>query len=120
MSQNIADFYRSIQQNDFARQFQFRVVQLANTNFGEDSLIYLETANLPGSITAIPPGLGRKVRQTWIRSRTGNCFWSSCHRAAATIFASFRAIPSMSMRRPITFCASMVDALVLCSHTKHF
>ncbi len=48
MAQNIADFYRSVQQNDFARQFQFRVVQLANTNFGEDQLVYLETATLPG------------------------------------------------------------------------
>jgi hypothetical protein len=48
MAQNISDFYRSVQQKDFARQFQFRLVQLANTNFGEDTLIYVETANLPG------------------------------------------------------------------------
>lgn len=48
MAQNISDFYRSVQQKDFARQFQFRLVQLANTNFGESELIYLETANLPG------------------------------------------------------------------------
>lgn len=48
MAQNIADFYRSVQQRDFARQFQFRVVQLANTNFGESELVYLESANLPG------------------------------------------------------------------------
>jgi hypothetical protein len=48
MAQNITDFYRVAQQNDFARQFQFRVVQLANTNFGEDQLVYLESATLPG------------------------------------------------------------------------
>lgn len=48
MAQNISDFYRAVQQQDFARQFQFRVVQLANTNFGENSLVYLETASLPG------------------------------------------------------------------------
>lgn len=48
MAQNISDFYRVVQQNDFARQFQFRVVQLANTNFNEDQLVYLETATLPG------------------------------------------------------------------------
>lgn len=48
MAQNISDFYRSVQQNDFARQFQFRLVQLANTNFGEDTLVYVETASLPG------------------------------------------------------------------------
>lgn len=48
MAQNISDFYRTVQKNDFARQFQFRVVQLANTNFGEEQLVYLETATLPG------------------------------------------------------------------------
>jgi hypothetical protein len=48
MAQNISDFYRSVQTKDFARQFQFRVSQLANTNFFEDTLVYLETANLPG------------------------------------------------------------------------
>jgi hypothetical protein len=54
MAQNISDFYRSVQQKDFARQFQFRLVQLANTNFGEDTLIYVETATLPGrSITNV-------------------------------------------------------------------
>jgi hypothetical protein len=55
MAQNISDFYRTVQQRDFARQFQFRVVQLANTNFDESQLIYAETATLPGrAITNIP------------------------------------------------------------------
>jgi hypothetical protein len=48
MAQNISDFYRTVQQRDFARQFQFRLVQFANTNFNEDQLIYVETATLPG------------------------------------------------------------------------
>ena len=48
MAQNISDFYRSVQQKDFARVFQFRLVQLANTNFDEDTLVYVQTANLPG------------------------------------------------------------------------
>lgn len=48
MAQNISDFYRAVQKNDFARQFQFRVVQLANTNFTEEQFVYLETAALPG------------------------------------------------------------------------
>lgn len=48
MAQNISDFYRAVQQQDFARQFQFRVVQLANTNLNESQLVYLETASLPG------------------------------------------------------------------------
>jgi len=48
MAQDITNFYSTVQRRDFARQFQFRVIQLANTNFGEDSLVYLETASLPG------------------------------------------------------------------------
>lgn len=48
MAQDISKFYSVAQTNDFARQFQFRVVQLANTNFGENQLVYLETASLPG------------------------------------------------------------------------
>ena len=55
MAQNISDFYKTVQKKDFARQFQFRLVQLANTNFGEEDLIYVETANLPGrAITNVP------------------------------------------------------------------
>jgi len=53
--QNISDFYRVAQTQDFARQFQFRLVQMANTNFGPDQFVYLETASLPGrSITNVP------------------------------------------------------------------
>jgi hypothetical protein len=48
MAQNISDFYTAAQNNDFARQFQFRVVRLANTNFNDTQLVYVETANLPG------------------------------------------------------------------------
>jgi hypothetical protein len=48
MAQNISKFYNQVQSSDFARQFQFRVTQLANTNFNEDQLVYLETASLPG------------------------------------------------------------------------
>jgi hypothetical protein len=47
-NQNISDFYTQAQSKDFARQFQFRLVQLANTNFGDSDLVYVETASLPG------------------------------------------------------------------------
>jgi hypothetical protein len=50
MSQNIADFYTVAAANDFARKFQFRVVQLAQTNFNENALVYLESAALPGRL----------------------------------------------------------------------
>jgi hypothetical protein len=48
MAQHISDFYTQVQAKDFARQFQFRVVEMANTNFGEDTFVYLQTGNLPG------------------------------------------------------------------------
>lgn len=48
MAQDISKFYSTVQTKDFARQFQFRLVQLANTNFDENTLVYLETASLPG------------------------------------------------------------------------
>jgi hypothetical protein len=48
MSQNIQDFYRVATARDFARKFQFRVLQLGNTNFNENALVYLESASLPG------------------------------------------------------------------------
>jgi hypothetical protein len=47
-SQTISKFYSRAQKNDFARQYQFRVTQLANTNFNDNTLVYLESANLPG------------------------------------------------------------------------
>lgn len=48
MAQNITSFYRTAQQRDFARQFQFRLVQFGQTAFNEDDLVYVETASLPG------------------------------------------------------------------------
>jgi hypothetical protein len=55
MPQNITSFYKVAQSRDFARLFQFRLVQFGNTGFGEDDLIYVETATLPGrQITNVP------------------------------------------------------------------
>jgi len=49
MSQTISDFYTSVQANDFARQFQFRVNgTFANIDFAESQLVYIESAALPG------------------------------------------------------------------------
>jgi hypothetical protein len=60
MAQNISDFYRSVQDFDFARQFQFRLLTLGNTNFTEDQLVYLETATLPGRtiVNQVVPFMG--------------------------------------------------------------
>lgn len=48
MPQNITSFYKVAQTRDFARQFQFRLIQFGNTGFLEDDLVYVETASLPG------------------------------------------------------------------------
>ena len=78
MSQNIADFYTSVQANDFARQFQFRVVQLANITFNDTSLVYVETANLPGrAISNIAvPFMGLQFNVPGTASYPGSDAWT--------------------------------------------
>jgi hypothetical protein len=78
MSQNISDFYTVAQQRDFARQFQFRLALLANTNFGESEFVYVETANLPGrSITNIPvPFMGLQFNVPGTATYPGSDAWS--------------------------------------------
>lgn len=54
---NIQSFYTEVQSRDFARQFQFKLVEFANTNFAADDwpMIYVESLTLPGrSIHNIP------------------------------------------------------------------
>lgn len=49
MANNIQQFYRTAQQQDFARLFQFQLIQLGNLNLDPlRDLIYVETASLPG------------------------------------------------------------------------
>jgi hypothetical protein len=48
MSQFLSDFYKQAQKTDFARTFQFRVQSFADSTFGDNELVYLETAKLPG------------------------------------------------------------------------
>jgi hypothetical protein len=78
MAQNISDFYTVVQKQDFARQFQFRVSQLANTNFAEDELVYLETANLPGrAINNIAvPFMGLQFNVPGTASYPGSDAWN--------------------------------------------
>ena len=78
MSQNISDFYTSVQSNDFARQFQFRVIQLANITFSESNLVYVETANLPGrTINNIAvPFMGLNFNVPGTASYPGSDAWS--------------------------------------------
>lgn len=43
----ITDFYNKVQRTDFARLFQFRLLQFFDDRFNDD-LIYVEAATLPG------------------------------------------------------------------------
>jgi hypothetical protein len=82
MAQNITDFYTKVQTHDFARQFQFRLNQLADTNFGETGnnpyLIYVETATLPGrAINNIQvPFMGLNFNVPGTASYPGSDAWS--------------------------------------------
>lgn len=53
VNQTITDFYRVAQERDFARDFQFRVLNIqggdtTSASFTEDDLVYARTATLPG------------------------------------------------------------------------
>jgi hypothetical protein len=51
IKQTIKDFYKVAQTRDFARDFQFRVLDVANKGasvFTEDDLVFATTATLPG------------------------------------------------------------------------
>lgn len=77
-TQNIIDFYNTAQERDFARQFQFRVNKIANTNFNNQDLVYLETATLPGrSITNIPvPFMGLQFNVPGTATYPGSDAWT--------------------------------------------
>lgn len=76
--QTIERFYTNVQANDFARQFQFRVKTLANTNFNDDQNVYLETANLPGrAITNVAvPFMGLQFNVPGTATYPGSDAWS--------------------------------------------
>lgn len=66
VNQAISDFYRVAQQNDFARDVNFRLLSISSdattATFDEDDLVYIRTAVLPGrAITNVPvPYMGLK------------------------------------------------------------
>lgn len=77
-TQNIIDFYNTAQDKDFARQFQFRVSKIANTNFSNSELVYLETAALPGrSITNVQvPFMGLQFNVPGTATYPGSDAWN--------------------------------------------
>jgi hypothetical protein len=60
-AQTITKFYDTAAKNDFARLFQFRLIEFGNVQFATDSFTYIETTSLPGrtvnNITAPYMGL---------------------------------------------------------------
>ena len=55
IKQTIQDFYKVAQTRDFARDYQFRVLDVSNKGvpvFTEDDLVYAQTAILPGKTIA--------------------------------------------------------------------
>lgn len=55
MASPIQKFYTVAQNRDFARLFQFRLIQFGNVEFDENHFAYVETASLPGrQISNIP------------------------------------------------------------------
>jgi len=48
MSHDIQGFYLAAQQQDFARNFQFRIEQMPGLLASETQLVYLESATIPG------------------------------------------------------------------------
>jgi hypothetical protein len=77
-TQNIIDFYNTAQDKDFARQFQFRITKIANTNFDNTQLVYLETATLPGrSITNVQvPFMGLQFNVPGTATYPGSDAWN--------------------------------------------
>lgn len=74
--QNIGSFYQVSRTRDFARKFQFRVVQLGPPSTGilQEDLIYAETAALPGrQINNIPvPYMGLSFNVPGVASYPGS------------------------------------------------
>jgi hypothetical protein len=84
--QTLANFYSRVQSVDFARQFQFRISTLANTNFKDtENLLYLETANLPGrSITNVQvPFMGLQFNVPGTATYPGSDSWAVTFRGDA-------------------------------------
>jgi hypothetical protein len=57
LNQTITDFYKVAQDRDFARDFQFRVLNIqpgdgSSQSFSEDDLVYIRGATLPGKTIA--------------------------------------------------------------------
>jgi len=77
-AQTINKFYTQVQASDFARQFQFRVTQLANTGFTDDQHVYVESSTLPGrSITNVQvPFMGLQFNVPGTATYPGSDAWN--------------------------------------------
>jgi hypothetical protein len=76
---SIRNFYKTAYANDFARQFQFRLMNFGNIDFSaEDHLLYVETASLPGrSINNVTvPYMGMTFNTPGTVSYPGSAGWN--------------------------------------------
>lgn len=76
---SIRQFYKNAYSNDFARQFQFRLLDFANIDFGaENHLMYVETASLPGrSINNVTvPYMGMTFNTPGTAQYPGSAGWN--------------------------------------------
>jgi hypothetical protein len=78
MSQEIKDFYNQAQSKDFARNFQFRIIQMPGGWNDDTQLVYLETATLPGRQIANigVPFMGLQFNVPGTASYPGSDSWS--------------------------------------------
>lgn len=83
---SIQNFYRQAFQKDFARNFQFRLMDFGNINFrAESHLTYVETASLPGrAITNVTvPYMGMTFNTPGTANYPGSAGWNVTFRCDA-------------------------------------
>ena len=83
---SIRNFYRTAYNNDFARTFQFRLLDFGNIDFrAETHLAYVETASLPGrAITNVTvPYMGMTFNTPGTANYPGSAGWNVTFRCDA-------------------------------------
>lgn len=85
MSQKITDFYLAAQKQEFARNFQFRIISMPGIVSNNDQLLYLETATLPGRAIANigVPFMGLQFNVPGTANYPGSENWSVTFRCDA-------------------------------------
>jgi len=85
MSNKITDFYQAAQKQEFARNFQFRILSMPGIIKNDEQLVYLETATLPGRAIANigVPFMGLQFNIPGTANYPGSDNWSVTFRCDA-------------------------------------